>query len=36
VPKEVGKDWFYVIGKNMWVNPREIEKVLREKMGGKE
>ena len=36
VPKEAGKDWFYVVGKNLWVNPREIGKVLREKMNGKE
>ena len=32
-PAGVGKDWFYVVGKSLWVNPREIEEVAREKLG---
>lgn len=35
-PAGVGKDWFYVVGKNLWVNPREIGEALKEKLGGKE
>jgi hypothetical protein len=34
-PAGVGKDWFYVVGKNLWVNPSEIGQVLKEKLAGK-
>jgi hypothetical protein len=34
-PTGVGKDWLFVVGKNLWVNPREIEEVAKEKLDGK-
>jgi hypothetical protein len=34
-PAGAGKDWFYAVGKNLWVNPRETAEVLKEKFGTK-
>ncbi|HWB61009.1 MAG TPA: hypothetical protein VG733_16050 [Chthoniobacteraceae bacterium] len=32
-PKGVGPDWFYVVGKSLWVNPQKIDEVLKAKYG---
>ena len=35
-PGAVGKDWFYVSGKDLWVNPKEISTVWKLKLSGKQ
>jgi len=34
VPAGVGKNWFFVLGKNLWVNPAKINDVLKTKFAG--
>jgi hypothetical protein len=35
IPTGAGKNWFFVVGKNLWVNPAKINDVLKTKFAGR-